>query len=662
LFPRLLIDKKTWNSYHPPDPLVIGKERLVLDLMRKHAKAWFIKVALGAIIVTFIFIYGWSGPKERSHDYVAEVNGTVITRDHFDRVYQSELEKIRLRFKGPVPQELLEKLNLKKNVAQGLVNQVLLLQEANRLGLTVTDQDVAQDIRSNPAFQRDGVFELGLYRAYVNTIGLGTTTYETMRKQELLEQQVVQLLTDGVKTDPEEIKRLWHFQNDKLVLSVLIIKADLAGEKAAPDAKDLEAYFKEHQAKYEIPASLKLQYVTFSWRDLEKTLSVSDEEAKAYFQNHPKEFTIPEQIRAKHILLKVSPGAGKEKLEEVRKKAEEILAKIKAGEDFAKLAEKYSQDEATASKGGDLGFFARGTLNPSLETAAFKLGVGKVSEPILTSQGYDLIKVEEKKPETDQDFASVKDKIVKKLLEEKARKKVAGLADKFYEQVYRNEDLESPAKQFGLHVKQADSVTQAGGIPDLGSDPKLMDEAFQLQTGDISKMLKIGDNYIVMKLLEKSKKRLPTLDEVRSMAAKDYLKQQAMLTARKKAEEVIEELKKQPADADAVAKKLGVGWEKLEPISRTAGFIPKLGSAPEVSEMLTTLSTVAPLFPAPIPASDGVAVVRLLGVEKASDEQYAKEADAFKGWVVEVRKTEFLKGWLHLLEQRSKITMNDKNL
>jgi peptidyl-prolyl cis-trans isomerase D len=358
----------------------------------------------------------------------------------------------------------------------------------------------------------------------------------------------------------------------------------------------------------------------------------------------------------------VPPNSGTETRDEILKKAEEILSKIKAGEDFAKIAQSVSQDEATAGKGGDLGYFSRGGLNPALEAAAFKLDVGMVSEPILTPQGYELIKVEEKKPETEPDFASVKDKIVKKLLEEKARKKADAISDNFYEQVYRSEDLQGPAKQFGLQVKQADSVTKAGGIPDLGSDPKMMDEAFQLKTDDISKLLKIGDTYLVMKLSEKSKERLPTLDEVRSIVEKDYLKQQAMLSARKKAEEVIEELNKNPEDAEAAAKKFGATWEKLEPVSRTAGFIPKLGSAPEVSEMLTTLSMAAPVFATPIPAPEGVAVVRLVGLEQAGDEQYAKEADAFERWVVEVRKTEFLKGWLRLFEERSKITINDKNL
>jgi peptidyl-prolyl cis-trans isomerase D len=121
----------------------------VLDLMRKHARSWFIKVALGAIIVTFVFIYGYSGPEEKSRNYVADVNGTVITADYFYKVYESELEKIRLRFGGSLPPDLLEKLNLKKSVVQGLVNQTLLLQEADRLGFMVTDEDVVRT-SSNP--------------------------------------------------------------------------------------------------------------------------------------------------------------------------------------------------------------------------------------------------------------------------------------------------------------------------------------------------------------------------------------------------------------------------------------------------------------------------------------------------------------------------------
>jgi peptidyl-prolyl cis-trans isomerase D len=633
----------------------------VLDLMRKHAGSWMIKVALAGIIVVFIFFFGWSGPGDRSGNYVAKVNDTVITADHFHNVYEAEHEKMRLRFKGPIPPEILEKLNLKKSVLQGLVNQMLLLQEAKKLGLFVNDSDLIQDIRTNPAFQTNGAFDESLYKRYLNEVlKLTPTGYEESRKQELLEQQVARLLTDGVKTDPQEVKQLWHFQNDKLVLSMLLIKPEES--KEPPDPKAVEAFYKENQAKYEIPPSLDLQYVFFSWRDLQKTLSVTEEEVRSYYQNHPKEFTESERVHARHILFRVPPEASPDTVAQVLKRAEFTKQAIEGGEDFQKVAKEQSQDETTADQGGDLGFFSRGTMNRELEKAAFNLAPGKISDPIRTELGYHLLMVEEKKPETMLDFALAKDKIEHKLLEEKARQKVATDAENFYEQVYRTENLEGPAKQFGFEVHKADSVTRVGGIPQVTGDPKIMDQAFGLKTGEVSRLERVGDHFLVMKLTDKHKERIPELQEIRETVEKDYLKQQAIAAARKKAEEIIDALKLQPAEADQIAKKFGLEWDKLEPISRTAGFVPKLGSGQEIPEMLTSLSTANPLYPAPISSSAGVAVVRLTEVEEASDEQFAKDAPAFEKWILEVRKTEFLKGWLKLLEERAKITINDKLL
>lgn len=628
--------------------------------MRKHAGSWLIKVALGGIIVVFVFFFGWSGPGDRSSNYVAKVNDTVVSYDQFYSVYESELEKMRLRFKGGIPKDLLDKMNLKKNIAQALVNQVLLLQEAKKLGFFVNDSDLVQDIRSTPMFQSDGVFDEGRYRAYLNSIKLTPAAFEETRKQELLEQQVVRLITDGVKTDPEEIKQLWHFQNDKLNLSLLLIKPEES--QTPPDPKALEAYFKENQAKYEIQPSVDLQFVFFSWRDFQKKLSVSQDEVKAYYQNHPKEFTEAERIDARHILFKMPPDADAQLVEQVLKRAEFTKQVIEGGQDFKTVAQSESEDEATKDKGGDLGYFSRGTMNRELEKTAFNLEVGKVSDPVRTELGYHLVIVEDKKPETILDFELAKEKIEHNLIEDKARKIVGPDAERFYEQVYRSEDLETPAKQFDLQVRSANFVTRAGGIPDVTSDAKIMDEVFGLKSGEVSRLDRVGDNYLVAKLAAKHKERIPELQEVSSTVEKDFLKQQALAAARKKADEVIDALKQQPADADQIATKFGLEWEKLDPISRTAGFVPKLGGGQEINEMLTSLSPANPLFPSPISASAGVAVIRLTDVVKASDEQYAKDYQALEKWVLEVRKTEFLKGWLKVMEDKSKITYNEKML
>lgn len=633
--------------------------------MRKHAKSWLIKAALGGIIVTFIFWYGWSGPGEQSRDYVAKVNDTVITYDYFNTVYTSELEKIRLRFRGAMPPDLPKKLNLRKRVLDGLVSQILLLDEARRLGMFVTDEDLVKDIRNTPIFSRNGVFDDYLYQEYLRQIKLSPASYETLRRKQLLEEQIVGTLTDGVKTEPAEVKRLWHFQNDKLQLAAIFVKSADMKEKTVPENQALEDFFKKNQAKYEIPPAVDLEYVAFSWKNIKDRISVSDDEAKEYFENHPKEFIIPEKVRVRHILLKIPGSAATDekpavkpdasKIQEVKKKIEKILAEIKGGKDFKKVAAEVSQDEQTAKTGGDLGFITRGTLQPELEKAAFSLDVGEVSEPILTKQGWQLVMVEEKKPEKQKKFEDVKGDIVAKLTEQKARRRIENLADQFYERVYRTEKLKESAKEFGLATKKADFVTKAGGIPGIGNDKGLMDEAFQLKAGEISKLVRMGDRYVIMKVLKVIDARVPQLDEVRASVEKDFLEEQAIAAARKKAEKILDALEKEHQKPEEVATRFGVSWEKLDPVTRTTGLVPRLGNAPEVTEMLTTVSKASPVFPSPIDVTGGVAVVRLSDIERASDERYAKEAQAFAKWIKDLRQREFLEGWLRRLKETATI-------
>ncbi len=634
----------------------------MLDLMRRHAQSWIIKAALGGIIIVFIFWYGWSGPRDKAGDYAAKVNDTVITFDDFHNVYNSRMEQIRNRFRGSIPPELLEKMNLKKDVIQEMVNQILLEQEAQRLGFVVTTEDLVHDIRSNPMFQLNGVFDESIYRSRLNDIKMSTTMYEQTRRRELLSSQIAGLLTEGIKTDPEEIKRFWHFQNDKLVLAMLPIKSAEPSQGTPIDSKLLENFFKENQSKYTIPASVNVEYVTFSWRDIQKKLNVTPEEVKDYYQSNPREFTEPESIRAKHILVKVPPDATEQQIQEARKKAEDILAKLKEGADFDKVAREESQDEATREKGGDLGFFSKGTMNPALERVAAKLDVGKLSEPIRTDQGYDILMVTEKKPEKELEFDAVKDKIAEKLLREKAQKKVSTDAENFYEIVYRTEALENAAKQFGFQVQKAQNVTKSVGIPGIGNDAKIVDEAFSLKTDEISRLIKSGDNFVVLKLLEKNKERIPELDEIRGSVEKDFLKQEALESATKKAEEIIQVLKDKSANPEEIAAKYALKWDNLEPISRIAGTVPRLGNAPEVLDMLTTVTPETPLFGRPVPISGGVAVTRLIDLQRASDEQYAKDSGATEKWVREVLRTEFFKGWLRVFEEKAKIDINEKRL
>ena len=369
-----------------------------------------------------------------------------------------------------------------------------------------------------------------------------------------------------------------------MILKLLVIKPDESKDKSPFDEKALENYFKRNESRYQVPASAKIDYVWFSWKDLLKDCVVTDEDAEAFYKLNRKEFVVPEKVKIGQILLKVPKNAPDQDKEAIKAKASKLEQEIKNGASFQKLAKANSEDEATASKGGDLGWVTKGSLDPKIEEEAFKLNKSEISAPIFTDHGYHLILVQDKVDEMDKPFPDVKDEIIQRLKEEQAKKKIGKFADDFYEQVYRSENLPEQAKKFGLKVQIADSVTKEGGIPGIIDDPNFSHEIFELKIAEVSKLLRNGDNYLVAQVLEKTPERIPSLSEVKSLVMKDYYKDQAMAAAVKKADGLIAAISKDLGEADNIAKDNNLTWETLDPVSRTAGFVPQLGKSNQVSE------------------------------------------------------------------------------
>ncbi len=162
-------------------------------------------------------------------------------------------------------------------------------------------------------------------------------------------------------------------------------------------------------------------------------VSVSDEESKTYYDTNPDHFKRPEEVRASHILIKVDPQADESQRTQTLQKIEEIQVKAKKGEDFAALAREFSEGPS-APRGGDLNYFRRGQMVKPFEDVAFALEPGEVSDIVETRFGYHVIKVTDKKPETEIAYDDVKGKIEaflkRKKIEEETKKYVAKLREK----------------------------------------------------------------------------------------------------------------------------------------------------------------------------------------------------------------------------------------
>jgi peptidyl-prolyl cis-trans isomerase C len=177
---------------------------------------------------------------------------------------------------------------------------------------------------------------------------------------------------------------------------------------------------------------LKDNYIAIEYlkKEVVNKVEVSEEDLKSYYESHKDEFKTPEMVRARHILIKTDPSASDNDKKKAREKAEEILKKIKAGEDFAKLASDVSDDTGSKTKGGELGFFPKGMMVKSFEDAAFSLKPGEVSGIVETQFGYHIIKVEEKKEPGIEPLDTAKEKIKQKLLPEPTKIKVAEFIEK----------------------------------------------------------------------------------------------------------------------------------------------------------------------------------------------------------------------------------------
>lgn len=633
---------------------VDGKELIVLDFMRRNAKSWIIKIVLGGIIIVFVLVFGWSGPPETGRGYVAEVNGTPIERSTVRTLLNMELKEREMRY-GSVPRDVMANQDeLQKQIIEELVNETLILQEAQRLGITVTDKELVDAIKTNPMFVHEGTFNPAIYNAFLRKLELNPAAYEYLLRRNLIEQKVRHLLTDSVKADPLEVRRFWHFQNDKLVLETFVVKA-AAQDVQAPTDEQLEAYYKENQQRYEIPASVDVKYVAVSWKDLAEKMEITDEEAKEYFLQNPREFIIPEKILLRHILLKVAPDADEAEVSATREKIESLRKRISNTEEFIAAAKEESEDLLTNEQGGKLGYVERGSLNALLENVAFELETGVISEPVRSPMGFHLLLVEEKKPQEEIPFEDAKKKIVEKLLEQRARNRISTVMDEFYERVYRTWDLDAPAQEQGFEIKSAEKITAETGVPVAEIPADATAKLVDLTEGDISTLIHAGDTFFVAEVTAYRDARIPELSEIRPQVREDLLNKLAREKAQETVRKIINALDKDGATPEQIAEKFDGEWKQLDAVSRTSGRVPELGDTAEVKQMLTTVTTGAPLYPEPIPTDEGAAVVRLVRVDRAPQDKYEREADTFKKWIVEVRKQEFFTGWLKDLAEKAEI-------
>jgi peptidyl-prolyl cis-trans isomerase D len=554
----------------------------MLDTIRRAQPA-IIKAVLGAVVIAFvatIFLdWGWRR-SNRPDTHVATVGGEGVSLREFQMTYNNLADFYRRIYQDRFTEDFARTLNLKQQALDTLVQRKLLLHEARRQGLTVTDGELIARVQSYPVFQVNGGFDRNRYLQVLRLSRLTPGDFEQNQREELLLAKLENLIKDAVQVTEHEVKEA--FIHDKEQLNVEYLRIDPAQFVAQVEVSDadLSTYYREHLERFRKPEQVRLGYVVVDPEAFTAQVEMTDDQLARYYEEHKEEFRQEEQVRARHILFKLAQQPGAEEEARVRAEAEAALKRIQAGEDFAVVASQLSQDPASAPQGGDLGFFKRGDMVKPFEDVAFGLKPGMVSEPVRTDFGYHLIQVEEVQEGGYRPLEVVQAELRERLTREESRRLAEAKAQAVHDaMVAAGDEWQTAVRAFELAPQETPFIAHGQAVKGVENTDAFAQVAFALQDGEVSLPTSIGNHYLVMKLLERRESSIPPFDEVKEAVREALVQERSQALARQKADALLAEVKAGKS-LDELAQALNAHTEQTGLFSRNSA-IPKLGRPQE---------------------------------------------------------------------------------
>ncbi len=492
----------------------------MLSVFRSNANNWLMVIVLAAITFVFVFTFGSWGGGNVSGDLpiAATVNGEIVPMSQF-RVQYAQDFRTQTMFRPGFNAEKAREEGLDQQVLDRLISNELLAQAAGRRGLVVTDDEVADAIQAR-FFEKGKPFDNEEYKRLVN--GIYNTTearFEESLRKELLATRLKSILGDSQHVSESELKESFEQKNNRADLEILKIDPLFWKSKVKePSADDVAAFQAAHKVEIE-----------------------------KFYNEHINRYRQSKKVNARHILIKVAEKASDDDKKKARAKIEGALKRVKAGEDFAKVAEELSED-SSAKQGGSLGLFGEGAMVKPFEEAAFALKKGEISGVVESKFGYHVIKVEEVQDATKKEFSEVENEIAKQLTKENLHKEEARkLANEALAELKAGKamtELSNPLIQKppadGAPPAKTDEVDpyaprvdntgffakNARVVPRIGVSPEVVDLAFNklsLEKPLHEEVLEVNGRFFIVRLRNREQP-----DAAKFAAERDSLEQAAL--------------------------------------------------------------------------------------------------------------------------------------
>jgi len=573
----------------------------MLQFVRSKQKSVLIKIAFGVIILSFVIGYTMlTAPSDKrasqGGDVAARVNGDEISYEAFQSSYSNLYNLYQNIYQGKFDAKLEKQLNLPKQAMQQLIEETLLVQQAEQLNLSVTQDELVQNIAQYDAFKIDGKFNRDRYIEVLSYQRLNPEQFEAMQKRQLLTQKVRTELQKGVSVSNEELQSAFHKENDKVNLNYVWLTPALVEPKVKVTDDGLKAFFKQNIENFRIPDKVSLRYIQFDPARYENKVDVSnEEELQRYYRRNLDQFEVKEQVKAAHILISVPKDADTETTRKRRELADELLKQLKNGADFSQMAKTHSDDKSNAAQGGELGTFGRGVMVKEFEDAVFALRPGQLSEIIQTPFGFHIAKVEDYIEPGVKPFVDVIDKVKAGLRLEKSRQLAYEKAMDAYNINRKTADLDAAAAANDLGIKETGLFSANTAIDGIGKVAEISQVALALKEGELARPVKTTQGVFLFMLKERKASHLPELSQVRPQVEQAYRSERAQTLAKELADKLLAQASDKKSLTKA-AKDLKLTVEESGEFSRSFGFfIPRIGTSQELAEDAFSLTQEKPI-------------------------------------------------------------------
>ncbi len=626
----------------------------MLDRMRRH-RGW-LKWSLALVVLSFILLYvPWGQQTDlpvSANAVVATVDGREITAGRFQRVYSQQMQQYRSAYGGNMDERLLKQLGIDQRILQGLIEEEAALVEADKLGISASDEEVKARILSLPVFQESGRFVGDTrYRQVLQMQNppLRADEFEEQVRRGIVMEKLQGALTDWITVTDQEVDTEFRRKNEKVKLAVVNFLADQFREATIATDAEVSAWFESRKNDYKMPEKRKVRVALIDTQAIRERTQVSAEDIAGQYKENQQQYATPEQVRASHILFKTE---GKDEAE-VRKQAEAVLKRARAGEDFAKLANQFTEEEIGKTRGGDLDFFGRGSMAKEFEEASFALEPGEISDIVTTTFGLHIIKVTEHKEATTRTLEEVTSQIEDQIKWERAQNEAQRIADELDTQINAPGDLDTVAKTRGLTVTESGFFAREEPIAGLGMAPAVAERAFEMKEGEMSEPLRTPQGFAFITVTGTQAERMPALDEVKPRVRDDVVKSKAADTARQRAAAVSAKLKS--GNFDAAAKAAGLEVKTTEDITR-GGPIAEVGVSPAVEAVAFTLPAGA--VSDPITTDNGAVIVKVLARTDVTPAEIAAGRQTTRDELVNERRTRFYTTYMTKAREKMQINTN----